>query len=152
MHRGVGAAISLCSSGNQRPGVPWVCPLTHLACTSSLSHHPRGQRGPTFLFLHPITPAVSSATHHSNATDTFHLRNPNPLQILTNQSRKQHSLSSAKLAAVVSPNFAWKNLSVFCHFLTSKCCFLGTFQKAHVHVSSTESCFPGSLPTLSVLG
>lgn len=68
-----------------------------------------------------------------------------------NSSLKLHSLGSAKLAAVVSLNFAWKNLSVFCHFLTSKCCFLGTFQKAHVQVSSTESCFPGSLPTLAVL-
>lgn len=28
--------------------------------------------------LHPIPPALSSATHHSNATDTFHLRSPKP--------------------------------------------------------------------------
>lgn len=48
-------------------------------------------------------------------------------------------------------NLTCRNLSVFCHSLTSKCCFLGTSPKAHVHVFSTEPCFPGSLPTLPVL-
>lgn len=84
----MGTAISLCSSRDQEPehGALQVCPgctpLTHLICTSSPSHNPQGQTGlvaePTLPFLHPITPVLSSPTHHSNATDAFHLRSPEP--------------------------------------------------------------------------
>lgn len=78
--RGVGTAISRCSSWGQgcEHGALQVCPLTQLVCTSSPSHHPQRKRGPTFPFLHPITPASSSATRRSHATDTFHLRSPQP--------------------------------------------------------------------------
>lgn len=61
---------------------PGCAPITHLVCISSPSHNPQGQTElvaePTLTFLHLITPVLSSPTHHSNATDTLHLRSSKP--------------------------------------------------------------------------